>query len=88
MLVTVDHNESDKFRAIKSRSKVNAQHESTVYLEQTLKSIIIALRHLLDTYREVAKVEKQFRVEISKLNEERLITFFLAIIFTEHMVQN
>ena len=50
-------------------AQVNAQHESTIYLEQTLKSIIVALRNLLDTYREVAKVERQFRLEISKLNE-------------------
>ena len=50
-------------------AQVNAQHESTIYLEQTLKSIIVALRNLLDTYREVAKVERLFRLEISKLNE-------------------
>merc|ERR1712113_822947 len=50
-------------------SQVHGHHESTIKLENVLKSIIISLNNLLSTYREVAKVEKVFRNEISKLNE-------------------
>ena len=54
---------------VKIKKKVQAHHESTLNLENVLKSIIISLNNLLNTYREVAKVEKIFRHEISKLNE-------------------